>query len=245
MRPFARNLLIGAAVIGLALFSIILQVQTKYQSRMYPVTADLQQLPQVDAIMILGASVLPDDSPSDALRDRLLVGASLYRAGRAERILITGDDGSYRTNEIEIMQKFLEAKNIPTQAILIDGQGYRTYESCKRAKSTFGLESLLVVTQRFHLGRALYLCNELGLRAYGMSADLEGYQRIIYLWERDLLSSFKAWWDLNVDTPAPPVQKTPSFNWGKEKMRGMSARRVGRPKPSSCWNEQAEALVPC
>lgn len=197
---------IGSVIVLLSLFlcvSIGLIVQFSYKDRIIP--ADhLDVVHKADAIMVLGASVKSDGTPSDALRDRLLTGVELYRANKAPVILITGDDGGFRANEITVMKRFLIEQDIPSSTVRIDGEGYRTYESCKRAAEQ-GIHTMIVVTQRFHLARALYLCNKLGVDAYGAIADKQQYSRIVYFWTRDLLSSVKAWWDIHVIAPASPV----------------------------------------
>ena len=104
------------------------------------------------------------------------------------------------------MRKVLEESGIPSDKILEDGHGYRTYENCKRAVQTFDINSAIVVTQRFHIGRALYLCNRLGMDATGVASDLTSYQRIIFFTARDLAASIEAWWDINVMSPKPPVK---------------------------------------
>jgi vancomycin permeability regulator SanA len=158
-----------------------------------------------ETAMVLGASILPDGTPSDALRDRLLVGISLYKNKNVDRILLTGDDGAYHANEIVVMKRFAVAQGVPEADILIDGKGYRTYESCKHAAQSFKLKNILIVTQRFHMGRALYLCNRLGLNARGVTSDLQTYQKGTYFWLRDLAASVEAWWDINVRPPTSPV----------------------------------------
>lgn len=203
MWPRIRSFLIwaGGAVVFVAGF-VIMTVQTDQLAR---IAAEPSSVEPADTAIVLGASVLRDGSPSDALRDRLLVGEQLFREKKVKDILITGDDGKYRVDEISVMRRFLEQRGVPAESIRQDGQGYRTYESCKRAATVFGVKKAIVVTQRFHLGRALYLCNRLGIEADGVDADLQPYQRIAFFWLRDLASSAKAWWDVNVRAPEPPV----------------------------------------
>ncbi|MFA5935354.1 MAG: ElyC/SanA/YdcF family protein [Patescibacteria group bacterium] len=175
---------------------MILHVQTNYLVDMYPSTDSVVDKAQV--AIVLGAAVT-NGQPSDALNDRLLVGEELYRKGKVEKILITGDDGGFHSDEISIMHKFLLDREIPPDAIIVDGKGYRTYESCRRAKQEYNIETAVVVTQRFHMGRALYLCNALGIESVGVTSDLQTYVRIKAFWIRDLLSSVKAFWEINRD----------------------------------------------
>ncbi len=190
-------------LVAVPCIAAILVVQTAFVDRIVP--AERPDLVGVaDAIMVLGASVKSDGTPSDALRDRLMTGLDLYKAGKAPEILITGDDGGFRADEIDVMRRFLVDQGVPSSTVRVDGEGYRTYESCKRAKEE-GIRRVIVVTQRFHLARALYLCNRLGVDAQGVIADRQTYVRIVYFWTRDLLSSAKAWWDVNVLPPKSPV----------------------------------------
>lgn len=155
--------------------------------------------------IVLGASVKLDGTPSDALYDRVATAVDLYNEGSVKKLLMTGDDGKFHADEVAVMKKTAMDLGVPESAIDTDGQGYRTYESCKRAKSVFNIKDAVIVTQRFHLGRALYLCNAFGVESQGRPADRQSYQRIMYFWARDLVSSFKAWWDINIQEPKPPV----------------------------------------
>jgi len=163
------------------------------------------QTPQSQAIMILGASIKSNGQPSDALRDRLETGIGLYKSGKAPLILLTGDDGRNRADEITVMKNYILKAGVPESAIFTDGQGYRTYESCARANKPFNIKQAIIVTQKFHLPRALYLCHRLGVDSVGVSADLHAYKDIHWFTVRDWLASFKAWLDINIKTPQPPV----------------------------------------
>lgn len=203
MKPFSRIAfsIFGCTAIALC---VIGDVQTRHFRDIYSLPQALPPAPFPVAI-ILGASVIGEDTPSDALRDRLLVGLELYRRGTVEKLLVTGDDGGNRSNEVVVMKNFLLNQGVPEEAILVDPRGYRTYESCKRAISVFHVTRAIVITQRFHLARALYLCNQLGVESVGVTADLQLYRRIVFFWVRDLTASAKAWWDIHIAPPDPPV----------------------------------------
>jgi vancomycin permeability regulator SanA len=186
----------------MAVIVIILHVQTAFIHEWIIIP---DQGVHADAAMVLGASIYQDGTPSDALRDRLMVGVALYKQGIVTRILLTGDDGSYHADEIDVMKRFTIDQGIPEQDILTDGHGYRTYESCKRAKEEYHLNDILVVTQRFHMARALFLCNNLGVHARGVASDLQTYIKINFFWIRDLAASIQAWWDIHIHQPESPV----------------------------------------
>ncbi|MCR4278538.1 MAG: YdcF family protein [bacterium] len=202
MKKILRILLgiVGVSV-AMALF-MTLNVQLQYTNEIEPSVALAKPAP---IAIVLGASVKLNGDPSPALQDRLETGYQLYEAGRVEKILITGDDGLYHIDEIHSMRRTLENLGVPEKDILEDGHGYRTYESCKRAVSVFGIDRAIVVTQRFHLSRALYLCNRLGIVATGVPADLREYDKIFLFTIRDYAASFLAWIDINVRAPKPPV----------------------------------------
>ncbi|MBU1348648.1 YdcF family protein [Patescibacteria group bacterium] len=196
---------LGVVFVSLAILAVILaQVQLTYAGRIF--APNVTSVPSADVAIVLGASILPDGTPSDALRDRLDTGLDLYRNGTVDRILITGDDGRFHVNEIASMRDHLTTADVPWEHIIVDDRGYRTYESCKRAAQVLHIETAVVVTQRFHLGRALYLCNAFGIDAIGVTADRHVYRRNTYFWARDLASSIKAWWDINIIPPDPPVK---------------------------------------
>lgn len=195
-------ILLGAGV--LAVLGVMLYVQLRYENKINQEFTP-PYVSTSTTLMVLGASVKSDGTPSDALRDRLDTALDLYSAKIAGHILLTGDDGHYHADEIDVMRSYVTSNSVTGTDILIDGKGYRTYESCKNAKAA-GLKKIIIVTQRFHMGRALYLCNSMGLDASGATADKSNYYNdIVYFWIRDLAASVKAWWDVNIWHPAPPV----------------------------------------
>lgn len=203
-----HGLCLSAIIVVLISVSIVVQIQTQYLSRITSVDRffSIDQVALAPVAMILGASVKLDGTPSDALRDRVTVGVQLYKQAKVRTLLMTGDDGGFHADEVATMKRLAIEAGVPEKDILVDEHGYRTYESCKRAVEVFGVKQGMIVTQRFHLPRALYLCSHLGMEAWGVSADLQTYERIVFFTLRDLASSLKAWWDINIMTPASPVQ---------------------------------------
>jgi SanA protein len=166
---------------------------------------NFETAPTSTVIMVLGASVKVDGQPGDMLKDRLDMGIKLYYAEKAPYILITGDDGLFRANEIYVMFNYLVENGIPQDDIIIDKHGYRTYESCKRANEVYNIENAIIVTQKFHLPRALFICKRLNVTGYGVAADTEEYDRLYYHYLRDWLASSKAFIDTHILRPEPPV----------------------------------------
>ncbi len=140
-------------------------------------------LEDVDCILVLGCLVRSDGSPSDMLADRLSVGVSLYDNGTCDRILMSGDHGTAEYDEVNAMKQYAVTHGIPSENVFMDHAGFSTYESIYRAKEIFGARKIVIVTQEYHLYRALYIANALGVEAYGVSADLRTYRN---QWQRDL-----------------------------------------------------------
>lgn len=128
-----------------------------------------------ECIMVLGASINPDGTPSPMLEDRLEAGIELYNRGVAPKLLLTGDDGQVEYNEVEAMRKFAINAGVPEEDIFLDHAGFSTYDSVYRASYVFGVESMVVVTQEYHLYRTLHVCKKMGIEALGVGADQEVY----------------------------------------------------------------------
>jgi len=130
---------------------------------------------EADCILILGAGVRDDGSPSHMLEDRLLTGIDLYENGLTQTLLMSGDHGQKEYDEVNCMKNYAAETGIPPEDIFMDHAGFSTYESLYRAKEVFGAEKIVIVTQEYHLYRALYVAQALGLDAVGVSADLRTY----------------------------------------------------------------------
>lgn len=146
----------------------------------YTVSEEEAATKQADAILVLGASVLPDGTPSTVLQDRLNKAAELYSLGAAANIIVSGDGRATSYNEPAAMKEYLIAQGIPSDAIFCDRAGYCTYDSAWRAANVFNCKSLIVVTQSYHLSRALYSVRAFGVDALGVSADAATYANQSY-----------------------------------------------------------------
>lgn len=149
-------------------------------------------LPKTDAILILGCGVWADGTPSPMLRDRLDQGIALYQAGVSDRILMSGDHGRADYDEVNAMRRYAMAAGVPSEAIFMDHAGFSTYDSVYRAKEIFGAEKLVIVSQTYHLYRAVWLAEGLGVEAYGVSASLRDYRKQEQYGFRELLARVKA-----------------------------------------------------
>ena len=144
-----------------------------------------------DCIVVLGASVLPDGTPSPILRDRLDVGAELYFEGAAPKIIVSGDDGDISYNEVAGMKGYLTELGVPSEDVFCDHSGFNTYDSMWRARNVFGAERIIVVTQTYHEYRALFNAQGVGMQALGVSSDLHDYADQDYYDFREILARVK------------------------------------------------------
>jgi vancomycin permeability regulator SanA len=133
------------------------------------------QLENVDCIVVLGCLVHSNGSPSDMLEDRLKRGVALYHLGAAPKLLMSGDHGTKEYDEVDAMKHYAVDAGIASADVFMDHAGFSTYETIYRAKEVFGADKIIIVTQEYHLYRAMYIARALGIEAYGVSADYRGY----------------------------------------------------------------------
>ncbi len=133
------------------------------------------ELTDMDCILVLGCLVKSNGIPSDMLRDRLTRGVELYQAGAAPKLLMSGDHGRVDYDEVDAMKQFAVDSGIASEDVFMDHAGFSTYESIYRAKEIFQAKKIIIVTQEYHLYRALYIANAFGLEAYGVSSDYRSY----------------------------------------------------------------------
>ncbi len=143
-----------------------------------------------DYIMVLGAGVKADGTPSDMLADRLDEGIALYFAGAAPKLLLTGDDTEYH-NEVTVMTEYCISAGVPIEDIIQDGEGYCTYDSVNRAYNVYGAEKLIIVTQEYHLYRAIYIADAFGIDSVGVSASARTYKGQIFRDLREVIARGK------------------------------------------------------
>ena len=144
-----------------------------------------------DVILILGCGVKENGEPSDMLEDRLKTGISLYQAGAASQILLSADHETDDYNEIAVMKQFCLDAGVPEEVILCDRYGLSTYDSIVRASALFSIDSAIVVTQKYHLYRALYIADKMGMEAVGVDADIRTYRLQWYRSLREVLARCK------------------------------------------------------
>ena len=140
--------------------------------------------------LVLGAKVHEGGRLSDMLRDRMDTAISLYESGKVGKLLLSGD-GRGEWSEVKYMKLYAMEKGVPEEDILLDPEGYSTYETMQRARDVYGLEYIVAVTQRYHLYRAMYIARDLGMETRGASADLDIYAGQLYRDLREVLARIK------------------------------------------------------
>jgi SanA protein len=152
----------------------------------------ISEIDHAAVAIVLGAKVKTDGTPSDILRDRLLTAIDIYRAGSVDKILVSGDDGQVEYDEVNAMRVYLLAANVDPDDIFLDHAGFDTYDSMIRAREVFGVTKAIVVTQEYHLPRALYLANAFGIDAQGVVADRQQYRGMLRYQLREVFADVKA-----------------------------------------------------
>lgn len=149
------------------------------------------KLEDVDCILVLGCYVFENGTPSAMLHDRLQRSVELYETGASPKLLMSGDHGRYTYNEVDAMKQFAVDAGISSEDVFMDHAGFSTYESIYRAKEIFQAEKIVIVTQEYHLYRALYIAERFGIEAYGVSADYRAYAGQIMRDVREVLARVK------------------------------------------------------
>ena len=163
------------------------------------------QAPSRPVAIVFGAGLWRDGSPTPVLRDRVAMAASLYFAGKVEKLLMSGDNSFVNYNEPAAMHAYALELGVPDQAIVLDYAGRRTYDTCYRARDIFGVRQAILITQSFHLPRAIFLCEAMGVSAVGVPADLRQYRRssLLYWNLRELPATLTALWQVFITHPQP------------------------------------------
>jgi SanA protein len=172
------------------------------------------EVPTRPVAIVFGAGLWRNGTATPVLQDRVQTAANLYFAGKVEKLLMSGDNRFVDYNEPAVMRQLALSLGVPDGAIVLDYAGRRTYDTCYRAKAIFGVNEAILVTQAFHLPRAIYLCNHLGVDSVGVDADLRIYPKssLLYWNARELLATVAALWDVNIGHPVPVLgDKEPIF----------------------------------
>jgi SanA protein len=187
LRPVLALIVLAALIVGGANAWVLLTARG-HEAR------SAQAAPRADVVLVLGAGLDPDGGPSAMLADRLRTAVAVYRTGRVGHVLVSGDHGTKTYDEVDAMAHALQTLGVPRERIVCDHAGFDTWDSMVRARKVFGVRSADVVTQGFHLSRALFLGERAGLRVTGVNADRRGYgtRRGVMGSGREVISRVKA-----------------------------------------------------
>jgi SanA protein len=194
---------------------------------------DVQNAPIRKVAIVFGAGLHFDGSPTTVLKDRIATAVELYRQGKVEKILMSGDNRFIEYNEPGAMLSYALELGMPSEDVVLDFAGRRTYDTCYRAKAIFGVKKALLVTQRFHLPRAVFLCNQLGVEGIGVVSDQQRYSQSARLvWQmREVPATLVALWDVWIRHPLP-VLGNPEPIFGDQSTNSRSGTNLAQSSSS-------------
>jgi len=169
-RVIKALLLIAAAALGIC-FTTDIWVRHSAKGRIYH---NITKVPHCETAIVLGTKCLPGGKLSPRLATRCDKAIELYKAGKVDKLLMSGDNREFSNNEPDSMRRYAINHGVSKRDIIVDPEGFRTYDSMYRAKHVYGFNQLIVVTQEFHLARSIFFCKSQKINAYGVSADLPG-----------------------------------------------------------------------
>lgn len=185
LKVFVALIIFGVSIVLAINLYVLESVKTKIIS-LY----DAKNLSNVDCVLVLGAG-LKNGGPSDMLQERLDMGISLYKENNDLILLMSGDHHRKDYDEVNVMKRYASLNDVPTSKVFMDHAGLSTYDSLKRAKDVFGVKKIVIVTQKYHLSRALYIADSLGIEAYGVDATKKDYPGQSYRNFREILARNK------------------------------------------------------
>jgi len=191
----------------LAVLGLLTLFVSRFVTGLYsrPKTYTVADVPSRRVAIVFGAGLWRNGTATPVLIDRVTTAANLYFAGKVEKLLLSGDNRFVEYNEPGVMSTLALSLGVPEDAIVLDYAGRRTYDTCYRAKAIFGVTEAILVTQAFHLPRAIYECNLLGVNSVGVEADLRVYRKssLLYWNIREIFATVAALWDVNIGHPLP------------------------------------------
>lgn len=179
-------LLCAVTVVGLSEY-----VRLSVSDRVFDSAADMREKENVDCVLVLGAGLTSNGTPSHMLEDRIKVGVEIFNKTGAAVLLMSGDHSSEYYDEPAAMKKYAEEMGVDPSLIMMDKSGFSTYESIMRAKEEYGFDNVIVITQKYHLYRALYIADSFDVDAVGVSADLRPYRNQFVREIREILARVK------------------------------------------------------
>lgn len=185
-----------------ALFIVVIFPLLIMQSGENAIYNNTDEISDSRVLIVFGAGLRSDGRPSDVLMDRLLTAAELFERGKATRILVSGDNRFENYNEPQVMHDVLvDELGIPVEALAVDYAGRRTFDTCARARELWGVDEAILVSQEFHLPRAIWTCSKLGIDSHGVSATRQPYVKDALFKAREWMAIYKAAFDVFILTP--------------------------------------------
>lgn len=198
-------------ILTLSLIAILILFLPRLITQLHaaPRTFTVDKAPAEQVAIVFGAGLLRDGSAGPVLSDRVNTAVQLYHQGKADKLLMSGDNRFVEHNEPEAMRQYALARGVPDEDIILDYAGQSTYDTCYRAREIFQVRSAILVTQSFHLPRALFLCNWFGVESTGVEANNRYFRKISHLyWNfRELFATPQAAWEVLVAKPIPILGK--------------------------------------
>ena len=184
-----KIMIIGIIILMIAIFSLNIYVVNSTKNEIVK-EENVSNIEGVDCILILGAGIW-GDKPSPMLEDRLKEGITLYKKGTTKKIIMSGDHSREDYDEVKIMKEYAESEGVSSEDIFMDHAGFSSYDSVYRAKEIFGVQKMIIVTQKYHLYRSLYIAKKLGIEAYGIESNLRTYPGQVFREIREILARDK------------------------------------------------------
>jgi len=203
MLKVIKRVFIITFIIGILAIAAVILINEYVEKVGEKYVRTIEEVEAGDAIIVLGAYVSPTGRVSDMLADRLEVGYQLYKKGKAPKILVSGDHGTKGYDEVNAMREYLEKKGVPSRDIFMDHAGFNTYDSIYRARDVFMVEKPIIVSQYFHVVRAAYIADRLGVDAQAVTSDLRQYRTIGYSNLREYGARTKAFIQAGIFKPKP------------------------------------------
>ncbi len=205
LKKIAKFIWRSALVLGLFVFVGLSMPKLIVLLFAAPRTFRMEDVPQTRVAIVFGAGLLRDGSAGPVLSDRVETAVKLYQTGRVNKLLMSGDNSFVEYNEPEAMRQYALERGVPNEDIVLDYAGRRTYDTCYRAKHIFQVDTAILVTQAFHMPRALFLCNWFDVESTGVEANNRYFLKRsrIYWNTRELFANFQAVWDVMIAKPLP------------------------------------------
>ncbi|EKD27056.1 MAG: hypothetical protein ACD_79C00902G0001 [uncultured bacterium] len=214
------NILHLILILVITFFAVLILINIYVNSYSYKfIKSDIADLPRSNTVLVLGARVLPKNVMSNILLDRMSSAVELYKQKKVSKFLLSGDHGDKYYDEVNTMKTFLIKQGILGDDIFLDHAGFNTYDSIVRAKKIFQVNDLIIVTQKFHLNRSVYIARKIGLNAHGFIADRRTYFHRKYYAFREFFAKIKAFINVLSDKkpkflgPAIPITGDSKLSW--------------------------------